>query len=288
MRQSSTLSLGIFSLIALFLLTLPCHLLAQETQDESGCFSNNILASTDRPTYSNSTETTQCGVLEVTGGTDRVWTGHSIHQDDLAQGLQLGLTRSIDLHYSGNLFFNDGSHAGPLSGVSDSYAGIRYRFMRQTHYVPSVGAFYTVKVPTASPLFGMSTGRYDHFLSLLVSKDIPRVHLDFNLTQQMVGRSKASGFDRNQAFVLFASTPVAKNLTLVGGAYGFNSLNPFTPAYAISTVGFDWQVAHRLILDISMDEGLTSGAPRKRLGFGFTYAPRNLYTLLGHSKEPVL
>lgn len=258
-----------------------------QIEDEPGCLSSRVTASTDRPTYSSGTETTQCGVLEILGGTDRVWVGRGLHQDDLAQGLQLGITRSLDFHYSGNMFFQDGSHAGPLSGVSDSYAGVRYRFSRQTRFVPSIGAFYTTKVPTASTAFGVSSGRYDHFLTLIVSKDLSKVHLDFNLTQQMVGRPTGSGHDKNEAFVLFASMPMMKNLTLVGGGYGFNALNAVTPAYSVSTVGFDWQVAHRLILDISMDEGLSSGAPRKRLGFGFTYAPANLYALLVHRREPV-
>ena len=286
MRRSK-LALTLFALALVCLVELPRLAEAQESQDEPGCFSTRIIANTDRPTYSNSTETTQCGVIEVTGGTDRVWVGRGLHQDDLAQGLQFGLTRSMDLHYNGNLFMSDGTHSAALSGVSDSYAGVRYHFTKQTHFVPSLGGFYTVKVPTASPLFGISSGRYDHFLSLLVSKDLPKVHLDFNITQQIVGRPALSGYDRNQAFVLFASMPVMKRLTFVGGAYGFNALNPTTPAYSVSTVGFDWQVAHRLILDLSMDEGLTSGAPRKRFGFGFTYAPANLYALLVHPEEKV-
>jgi hypothetical protein len=258
-----------------------------QAEEEPSCLSPKLTASTDRPTYSSGTETTQCGVLEILGGTDRVWVGRGLHQDDVAQGLQLGITKSMDFHYAGNLFFRDGNHAGPLSGVSDSYAGVRYRFSRQTKSVPSFGGFYTTKVPTASTAFGLSSGRYDHFLTLIVSKDLPKVHLDFNLTQQMVGRPIGSGYDRNEAFVLFGSAPVMKNLTLVVGGYGFNALNASTPAYGVATVGFDWQVAHRLILDLSMDEGLTSGAPRKRIGFGFTYAPANLYAFFVHPKENV-
>ena len=259
----------------------------QQAEDAPGCFSRSVNVSTDRPTYSNATATAQCGVMEVMGGTDRVWVGRGLHQDDLDQALQFGLTQSMDLHYSGNLYWNDGSHSGSLSGVSDSYAGVRYRFSQQTHVVPSFGLFYTVKVPTASPLFGMSTGRYDHFLSLLVSKDLPKVHLDFNVTEQVEGRQGASGFDRNDAYVLFATTPITKTLSLLGGAYGFSGLNATTPAYAVSSVGLDWQVSRRLILDTSMDEGVTSAAPRKRLGFGFTYAYANVYGLFHQPHTPV-
>ena len=272
------------------LLLLPCGAVraaAQETSDTPGCFSRSVNVSTDRPTYSNATQTAQCGVMEVMGGMDRVWVGRGLHQDDVVQALQFGLTPSMDLHYSGNMYFGDGDHSASLSGVSDSYAGVRYRFTQQTHDTPSFGLFYTVKVPTASPLFGMSTGRYDHFLSLLVSKDLPKVHLDFNVTEQMEGRQGASGHDYNDAYVLFATFPLSKKLSLLGGAYGFSALNASTPAYAVSSVGFDYQVNHRLILDVSMDEGVTSAAPRKRLGFGFTYAYANAYGIFSHPHEPV-
>jgi len=286
MQWSTTLTYGL-PVVLLLLSGEGQRAAGQQAEDAPGCFSRSISVSTDRPTYSNATATAQCGVMEVMGGMDRVWVGRGLHQDDLDQALQFGLTPSMDLHYSGNLYWNDGGHSGSLSGVSDSYAGVRYRFTQQTHWMPSFGAFYTVKVPTASPLFGMSTGRYDHFLSALVSKDLPKVHLDFNVTEQVEGRQSASGFDRNDAYVLFASTPITPKLSLLGGAYGFGGLNASTPAYAVSSVGVDWQVSRTLILDASMDEGVTSAAPRKRLGFGFTYAYANVYGLFHQAHTPV-
>ena len=260
---------------------------AQDSSDSAGCLSRSVNVSTDRPTYSNATQTTQCGVLEVMGGMDRVWVGHSLHQDDAVQAMQFGLTPSMDLHYSGNVYFEDGSYSGSLSGVSDSYAGVRYRLSQQTHSVPSFGLFYTVKVPTASPLFGMSTGKYDQFLSFLVSKDLPKVHLDFNVTEQVIGRQGTPGRDTNNAYVLFSTVPLTTKLSFLGGAYGLSTLNASVPAYAVSSVGFDYQLNRRIILDVSMDEGVTSGAPRKRLGFGFTYAYANVYGVLRHTHQPV-
>lgn len=59
------LALTLAIIVILFYPVPPAH--AQE-QDDPGCRSNKILASTDRPTYSTGTETTQCGVLEIIGG----------------------------------------------------------------------------------------------------------------------------------------------------------------------------------------------------------------------------
>ena len=274
---------GLILLTILFAFRL-CR--SQEPSPFSACKSTAYDATTDRPTYSNATATTPCGVLEVTGGPERQWTGRGLHQDDYAQGVQFGLLPNVDLHYSAALYFKYGSNAGPLSGTGDRFWGVRYRFLPQTTLLPSLGTFYTLKVPTANPAVGLSSGRYDHTLSFLASKDVTkRFHLDLNVTPQWIGNAGSPGWAHNEALVLFASVPLTGKLTFVGGSYGFTQLTPTNPAYAVSSAGFDWQVAHRLILDASFDEGLTSAAPRKRVGLGFTYAPANVYSLFNRSVQ---
>lgn len=251
------------------------------------CKETRISATTDRPTYSNGTETTQCGVLEIMGGPERQWNGHGLHQDDSALALQFGLTASTDLYYSSNIFWKIGSHTGDLSGMSDTYVGVRHRFIPQRHYVPSFATYYILKVPTANSAVGMSTGRYDHSFSLILSRDFPKVHMDLNITPQRIGRSAASGYDQNASVALSASVPIRRTVTFSGTAFGFTALNQSTSAYGVGSVGVNWQVAPRLILDVSMDEGLTSAAPRKRIGFGFTYAPLSLYSTLLHPHRDI-
>ena len=246
---------------------------------EPGCFSPSVKAVTDRPTIASATETTQCGVLELLSGPERVWAGHGVHQDDLSEQLQFGLTPKLDLHYGRSGFFGLGNNPGPLTGQGDTFVGARYRFNKQAHLLPSFGTFYTLKVPTGSVAAGMGTGKYDHALSLLVSKDVPRLHFDFNVTPTFAGRTDRGGYDKNTQLVLFASTPLAYRFTLVAGSFGSTKLNDDIPAYASATLGFTWQVLPRLILDVGWDEGLTSDAPRKRLAFGLSCAPANLYAL---------
>ncbi len=254
--------------------------------NEPGCLSPKINVVTDRPTASSAAETTQCGVLEVLTGPERIWQGRGAHQDDIAPSLQFGLTPNLDLHYARATFFRLGGNPGPLSGSGDTFAGARYKFNKQGKALPSFGAFYTVKLPTGSPSEGFGTGRYDHTLAFIVSKDLPKaVHVDFNVAPQLIGRPDAAGFDKNAQLVLFTYAPSWRHLTFGVGSYGFTKLNDTTPAWSAGAVALDWQAAPRLIFDAGFDEGLTSGAPRKRISFGLTYAPANIYALVRGPRE---
>jgi hypothetical protein len=282
-RGATAVLLSLFVLLPL----LPVSAIrAQEPSSLSSCHSNVYGASTDRPTYSNATATTPCGVVEVTGGPERQWIGHGLHQDDFAEGVQFGLTPRADVHYWASGYFEARKNAGAFSGMGDRFFGVRYRISGPARCLPSTGIFYTVKVPTGSPAAGMGSGRFDHMVALLASQDVTkRLHLDFNLTPQWIGDAATPKWDRNVAIVLFASIPVTGKLTFVGGSYGFTRLNAASPGYAVASVGLDWQVCHRLIFDVSFDEGLTSAAPRRRMGAGFTYAPANLYALIARRPQ---
>jgi len=138
--------------------------------------------------------------------------------------------------------------------------------------------FYQAKIPSAGAANGLGSGRVDHALSVLVSKDIHPIHLDFNVTPLLAGSPTSSGFDHNIGFALSGSAPLTHRLGLVGEGYGYTSLNQNNPAFASTMLGFTYQVQPRLILDTGLDVGVTSGAPRKRIFVGITYAIANVYS----------
>lgn len=257
----------------------------EKPDEEPGCFSHNVKAVTDRPTASSGAETTQCGVLEVLFGPERIWQGHGVHQDDIAPGVQFGLTPRLDLHYARTAFFQVGDNPGPLSAVGDTTVGARYRLSNQSKFVPGFGAFYNLKVPTASVSAGIGTGRYDHSLVLIAGKDFGKLHVDFNVAPSWIGRSGVAGYDKNELLVLFGYYPLGHHLTAGLGGVGFTRLNDAAPANASVSTLLNWQVVPRLILDAGFDEGVTSAAPRKRIVFGMTFAPANLYALVAGPRE---
>lgn len=158
---------------------------------ESTCLSTVIASVPSRPTVSNATDTTQCGAVELEYGWERQWVSTGTHQSDLSGGLRVGLTPSLDFHWSSTDFLSMVSPGAAHSGFGDSWLGLKYRLSRQYKHVPSFGMFYQAKVPSADDKNGMGTGQVDHAISFLASKDIGRVHLDFNVIEVLAGRPPA-------------------------------------------------------------------------------------------------
>jgi len=256
----------------------------QSSAAESSCSSTLVASVPSRPTVSNSTDTTQCGVVELEYGWERQWVSPGVHQNDLSGGLRLGLTPNLDFHWASADFLSMVDPTGARSGFGDTWLGLKYRFLRQTDHAPSLGVFYVAKVPSADDKNGMGTGRVDHAISFLASKDIGRVHIDFNVTQLLAGCQATDGFDHNTGLALSSSIPLTKRLGLVTEGYGYTSLNRDKPAFASTTVGFTYQVQRRLILDSGIDIGVTSDAPQTRVFAGITYAIGNAYSWLRPNK----
>lgn len=245
---------------------------------ENSCTSSSVISVPSRPTVTSATDTTQCGVVELEYGLERQWPGEGGNRDDLSGGLRFGLTPRLDFHWSSSDFVHIMDGAGDRTGFGDTWLGLRYRFLGQIKHRPSLGLFYAAKVPSANRLLGLGSGQVDHSLSFLASKDLHRLHFDFNLIELLAGRPTASGFDHDTGFALATWLPVTHRLSVVVEPYGYSSLYPSSPAFASATAGFNYKVQPRLYLDSGLDVGVTSGAPRKRVFVGITYAVANAYS----------
>ena len=167
---------------------------------------------------------------------------------------------------------------GDRTGFGDTVLSLKYRFLEQGVHTPALGLYYTTKVPSASVSQGLGSGEFDHSLSLLVSKDVHPVHFDFNFTPFFAGRPTHPGFDHNYGFALAGWAPVFSRLNVTVEGYGASSLNAETPGFASTTLAFSYALRPRVVLDTGLDIGVTSGAPRKRVFAGVTYAAGNLYS----------
>jgi hypothetical protein len=99
-------------------------------------------ATPNRPTVTNTAETTQFGVLEVEFGISA-----AAPQQSLQGLIKFGLLRDVELDWAGNPW----QHDAPLhyAGVSDDNAGLRWRFLHQTKRRPTLTVQYSIKLPTA-------------------------------------------------------------------------------------------------------------------------------------------
>ncbi len=246
--------------------------------DDHSCFNAKIVSVPSRPTITDSTDTTQCGVVEVEFGLERQWPGAGANHDDLSGGLRLGLTHSMDMTWSSGTFVHIMDGDGDRTGFGDNWLGLRYRFIRQKKRRPSFGLFYEAKIPSANAGLGLGSGAVDHSLSFLISKDLHQLHIDFNVIQLLDGRRAMPGFDHGTGLALAPSLPITRHLTVVAEPYGYTALNASNPAFASVMGGITYQVKSRLFLDGGLDGGLTRYAPHKRVFVGVTYAIANFYS----------
>jgi hypothetical protein len=233
----------------------------------SGCDEGQPPLDAGRPAVSSGTSTTACGHLKM----DQGWTRQVITSDtygnSLNATLRYGLTRKMDLQWSfdelASIDFDDGS----TRGIGDNWFAARYRFNDQSKLWPSLGMLYAIKLPNASLKVGGS-GFVDHQLSALVSRDIRKSHFDYNLIETFYG--SPSGLTGGGVSALAATGPFTSRVAWLTEAYGGRQAD--NSLFASQYVGTLINVNPNLVLDLGMDVGLTSSAPKRRLLLGFTYA----------------
>ncbi len=264
----------LFAAIALTLFGVG-PLRAQCPRPENGA----IVANPNRPTVADPADITQYGVLELEYGFDHANTSARERENDLGGLLKFAVLCNLELRWdTADLVNLNGDGGASQTGTGDNWLGFQYRFLRQSGKAPSLAFGYALKFPTASVSKGFGTGRYDHQLKFLASKDLAGFHFDFNASLLVLGRQGVSGHDENAEFNLAFSHPVYKKLLFTGEFYGDTSPNPSTPAFASGLWAFTYAVTPRLVIDAGIDHGLTDGSPnRQRYFVGFTYSIADLY-----------
>ena len=189
----------------------------------------------------------------------------------------MGLLCDVELRWTTTSFLSQTDSTGTQAGFGDNWIGPQIRFYRQTAHVPSIAVSYAVKIPSASFAKGLGSGRVDHQLTLLISKDIVGVHFDFNASDLFVGRPGTTGFDQGAQINLAFGHSLYKTLQIQGELYGNTRLNATAPGFASGLAALVWSVTPRLEIDAGLDTGMTNGAPRRRIFAGFTYSIANIY-----------
>jgi hypothetical protein len=244
---------------------------------QTGCYADSIAANPNRPTVANPADITQYGVLELEYGWDQFWPDMGIRQASAGGLLKFGMLCDVELRWNTTSFLSQTDASGKHRSFGDNWLGPQVRIYRQTPRVPTLAFGYAIKIPSASTEDGLGSGQVDHAITVLASKDIAKVHFDFNLTQFLIGRPSASGFDKNQQLNLAFSRGIHGGLQFTGEFYGDTALNRSTPGFASSLWALTYTVIPRLVIDGGFEAGLTSGGPHRHAFAGATWAIANLY-----------
>jgi hypothetical protein len=244
---------------------------------QTRCYADSIAANPNRPTVANPADITQYGVLELEYGWDRLWREEGVRQTSVGGLLKFGMLCDVELRWNTTSFLSQTDASGTHRSLGANWLGAQIRVYRQTKWVPALAFAYAIKIPSASTKDSLGTGRADHALTFLASKDIARFHFDFNFSQFLIGRPNLSGFDKNQQLNLAFSHVIRNRLQFTGEFYGDTRLNQTTPGFASSLWALTYTVAPRLVIDSGFEAGLTSGGPRRHAFVGATYSIANLY-----------
>jgi hypothetical protein len=244
---------------------------------QTGCYADSIIANPNRPTVSNPAHVTQYGVLELEYGWDRLWPEEGIRQTSIGGLLKFGMLCDIELRWSTTSFLSQTDAGGTSRTFGDNWLGTEIRVHRQTRQLPTMAFSYAFKMPSASTENRLGTGRVDHSFTLGASENIAHFNFDFNLTQFLIGRPTASGFDENQLMALAFSHAIRGGLQFAGEFYGETRLNQTTPGFASSLWALTYTIIPRLVIDGGFEAGLTAGGPHRHAFVGATYSLGNLY-----------
>jgi len=244
---------------------------------QTGCYAYPITANPNRPTIANPAHITQYGVLELEYGWDQVWPRRSIQQTSAGGLLKFGLLCDVELRWNTTSFVSQTDESGTHRSFGDNWLGPQIRVYRQTKRVPGMAFGYAVKIPSARTEDGLGSGHVDHEFTFLASKEIVHFLFDFNVTQFLIGRPNAPGFDKNQQLNLAFSRVIRGRLQFTGEFYGETRLNQTTAGFASSLWGLTYTVIPRLVIDGGFEAGFTSGGPHRHAFLGATYAIANLY-----------
>jgi len=252
------------------------HAKAQWIGNQTGCYADKMVANPNRPTVANPADITQYGVLELEYGADHFWPEGGIEQTSFGGLLKFGLLCDIELRWTTTSYFSQTDNSGKHRTFGDNWFGFQARVYKQTAHVPTLSFGYALKTPTASTVDGLGSGHVDHAFTFLASKDIAKIHFDFNITHFLVGRD-VPGFGSNDQLNLAFSRVIRGNLQFTGEFYGDTTLDRSTPGFASSLWALTYTITPRLVIDGGFEGGLTSGGPHRHVFTGLTYSIANFY-----------
>jgi hypothetical protein len=228
-----------------------------------------------RPTFSTGAETTQCGVVEFDAGATftspsgaRYWS--------VGDSTRLGITDHLDMRVASDSIDHLSFQNSTVSGVGDTVLNPKYRFNKESGWMPSFAAAYAIKLPTADAVLGLGTGQRDQVFSLLASKSIGKYHVDFNASALKLGVAPKTS-DYAAAWSSDVSYALTRRWNVVADLYSTTFLDDEVHGTALLLVGASYQVNPRLYLDAAVDSGFTHGSNERRLQFGVTYAAGRLF-----------
>jgi hypothetical protein len=236
------------------------------------CKQPQVVAGPTRPYWDSGAATTQCGNLEMDFGWQLQPMGAGVRQQMLVSSLRYGLTPRVDLRWGViNHISQSGGGLAPLAGVGDQSVSATYHISDQRRLLPAFALGYGFEIPVGNPAKGFGSGFADHQFLFIASRDLSRIHLDFNAVGTLTG--EANGHDGAVQFGLAATRTMTNKLSLILESYG--GPQPGTSdRFGAAMFGGTYSLRPWLVVDGAYVRTYTAGSPRQQIIFGITTARR--------------
>jgi hypothetical protein len=83
-----------------------------------------------------------------------------------------GALPNVHLHIVMPMAFSIPKNGPPKTGYGDTELGIKYRFVKQSDYLPDIATFPIFELPTGNAAKGLGSGKLQTYLPLWLQKDI--------------------------------------------------------------------------------------------------------------------
>jgi hypothetical protein len=162
------------------------------------------------------------------------------------------------------------------NGIGDAHVGFQVTALKDTKQHPSLSFAYLMKLPLASEAKELGSGRVDHKIIGLVSREVGATDIEFNAALLVNGREDQSGWSTGGQFALGFSRELKHGFGVQGELSG-QSIESDQPQGAYALGALTYQTNWRTGFIGGMRFGLTADAPRFGVFAGVTISVANLY-----------
>lgn len=252
---------------ALSAFLIPALLGAEEAPTPKAC----------RPLFTTSAAPADPGVLELEFGAQQIHNQDRSTDQLFPTQFNLGLNAWLDVRvgWGGPLLRKD-SQGDMVEGGSDPFLGTQAIFLRQDRVGFDLGLAYWHKLPMANAEKGLSSGRHDDTLLLTFSRSFGRFLLDVNAGANFLGRPEGEGRVRQGAASVALTCALGSGWNLTLDTYALQATELNAQA-ASSILALSRDITPNLCLDLGVEVGLNTGAPKYSLNAGLVWRTGKLW-----------
>lgn len=230
-----------------------------------------------RPLFSTSAAVAEPGVLELELGVQKIVYRDGCEDRNLPAQFNLGINRWFDLRlgWSGPAFRKD-DEGRVRSGGGDPVIGGQVQLLRQAEAGLDLGLAHWHKLPRASVLKHIGTGKHDDTLLVTASEGWGRWALDMNVGANWIGRCEAPGRVRQGAASLAVTYAAAPGWSVTLDCYALAGTELGNRTIS-SVLAVTRELSPELAVDLGVEVGHSTGAPRYALNAGLVWRVGRLW-----------